>query len=218
MIPNELFFVLAAGMTVAAFLRLVYFTPDARIKRALRRARATTIAAAGDGQIVKIVGTVRYGQRTVKSPLTDRTCTLYSVVVDDTGRSPATEVVREDFGADFCVEDGSGLALVRIGDVAPTVVLVKDREFITTPIDSDAVIERFMTSRGHSLRGHLFLKSLRAREGVLEAGERVAVCGLARWMADPDAAGGSYRETPKRLVLEGSESLPLLLSDDPKTL
>ena len=32
---------------------------------------------------------------------------------------------------------------------------------------------------------------------------------------DPDADGGSYRETPKRLVLQGSPELPLFLSDDP---
>ena len=53
---------------------------------------------------------------------------------------------------------------------------------------------------------------------MLEAGERVAVGGLARWMPDPDAAGGNYRETPKRLVLQASESLPLFLSDDPAAL
>jgi hypothetical protein len=35
---------------------------------------------------------------------------------------------------------------------------------------------------------------------------------------DPDAAGGSYRETPRRLVLEASESLGLFLSDDKSAL
>ena len=72
--------------------------------------------------------------------------------------------------------------------------------------------------RGVSVEGIFFRKNLRAYEGVLEAGERVAVGGLARWVPDPDAAGGNYRETPKRLVLEASESLPLFLSDDPAAL
>ena len=76
-----------------------------------------------------------------------------------------------------------------------------------------------MAERGISVEGTFFRKNLRAYEGVLEAGERVAVGGLARWVPDPDAAGGDPRETPKRLVLGAvSDALPLFFSDDPDAL
>jgi hypothetical protein len=125
--------------------------------------------------------------------------------------------VREENGVDFYLRDDSGTALVRVtmgGAAFPA--LVEDHRARTSPfIHADADLERFLNERGRSVEGTFFRKNLRAREGILEAGERVAVGGLARWLPDPDAAGGSYRETPRRLVLQASESLPLFLSDDP---
>ena len=62
---------------------------------------------------------------------------------------------------------------------------------------------------------------MRYREGVLGAGETVAVVGTGRWERDPDEsprAGAGYRdaEMPKRLVLQAPEDgSPLLLSDEP---
>ena len=96
---------------------------------------------------------------------------------------------------------------------------MQDHRARTSPIISnDAGLERFLGERGIPTEGTFFRKNLRGHEGILEAGERVAVGGIARWMPDPDAAGGSYRETPKRLVLEASESLPLFFSDDPSVV
>jgi hypothetical protein len=96
---------------------------------------------------------------------------------------------------------------------------VQDRRARTSPIlSSDPDLERFLAERGIATEGAFFRKNLRGREGILEAGERVAVGGIARWLPDPDAAGGSYRETPKRLVLESSESLGIFLSDDKSAL
>ncbi|MGZ3427255.1 MAG: hypothetical protein ACXVCV_11435, partial [Polyangia bacterium] len=128
--------------------------------------------------------------------------------------------IREEKGIDFYLRDDSGMALVRIasdGKYFPA--LVQDRKARTSPIISnDPNLERFLGERGQSIEGTFFRKNLRAYEGILEAGERVAVGGIARWVPDPDAAGGSYRETPKRLVLEASESLGLFLSDDKSAL
>jgi hypothetical protein len=159
------------------------------------------------------------------APLSLRACAYYSVsVAEYRGRGTRgghwRELIREEKGVDFYVRDESGMALVRVAsDGGDLPALVHDRKARTTPlVRNDADLERFLTARGRSVEGTFFRKNLRALEGVLEAGERVAVGGLARWMPDPDAAGGNYRETPKRLVLEASESLPLFLSDDPAAL
>ncbi|HEX8953926.1 MAG TPA: hypothetical protein VF945_18845, partial [Polyangia bacterium] len=116
---------------------------------------------------------------------------------------------------------GVGLdRLLELADVPQgRAALVQDRRARTSPIISnDPDLERFLAERGIATEGTFFRKSLRGQEGILEAGERVAVGGIARWVPDPDAAGGSYRETPKRLVLESSESLGIFLSDDKATL
>jgi len=201
------------------------FTRDRRIKRALKNVKPTKIGDAKDGKAVKIVGELVYAGHSIASPLSQRKCAYYSIVVEEyRGRGTRgghwREIIREEKGIDFYLRDDSGMALVRIsGDGHALPALVQDRRARTSPIISnDPDLERFLNERGRSVEGTFFRKNLRAYEGVLEAGERVAVGGLARWMPDPDAAGGNYRETPKRLVLEASESLPLFLSDDPAAL
>ena len=218
-------FVLLAAVLGGVGTRLLY-ARDRRIKRALKRVRATPIGEARDGKAVKIVGEVVYAGRSIEAALSGRACAYYSVRVEEY-RSHGTrgghwrQILREDVGIDFYVRDATGVALVRIpgGNTGAYPALVWDRKARTSPIlANDPDLDRFMSARGVSVEGRFFRKNLRGYEGVLEAGERVAVGGLARWMPDPDAAGGNYRETPKRLVLEASESLPLFLSDDPAAL
>jgi len=214
------------GVVLGSVAIRVALTRDRRIKRLLRRVKPTPIGDVPDGRVVKIVGELVYARRSISSPLSQRNCAYYSIVVEEY-RSRGTrgghwrEILREEKGVDFYLRDETGMALVRVasesGQELPA--LVQDRKARTSPIlSNDADLERFLTERGRSVEGTFFRKNLRAYEGVLEADERVAVGGIARWMPDPDAAGGNYRETPKRLVLEASESLPLFLSDDPATL
>lgn len=214
------FLAAAVGGLTARFV----FTRDRRIKRALHAVKPTLIRDAKDGKAVKIVGELIYAGRSISAPLSQRACAYYALSVEEFrshGRGGHwKEIIREEKGIDFYLRDESGMALVRVAsDGKDFPALVRDRKARTSPIVSDDPdLSRFMAERGRSVEGIIFRKNLRAYEGVLEAGERVAVGGLARWMPDPDAAGGSYRETPKRLVLEASEALPLFLSDDPAAL
>jgi len=222
---TELIFplVFAAAALGGLTMRLA-FTRERRIKRLLRRFKPTPIRDAEDGRVVKIVGELVYTGRSIPSPLSLRQCAYYSILVEEfrsRGRSGRWhELIREEKGIDFYLRDATGMALVRIAsDGKHFPALVQDRKARTSPIlRNDPNLERFLGERGQSVEGTFFRKNLRAYEGILEAGERVAVGGIARWIPDPDAAGGSYRETPKRLVLEASESLGLFLSDDKSAL
>ena len=217
-------FVVLAGVVAGLTTRVLY-SRDRRIKRALKRVKPTPIRDARDGKVVKIVGELVFAGRSLPAPLSQRACAYYSIRVEEY-RSHGTrgghwrQIVREDKGLDFYLRDETGVALVRIApEGAYFPALVWDRKARTSPIISDdPELARFLGERGMSVEGTFFRKNLRAYEGVLEAGERVAVGGLARWVPDPDAAGGNYRETPKRLVLEASDALPLFFSDDPDAL
>ena len=221
--PGFVFVALSlAGMLGGMGLRYA-FTRERRIKRALRRVKPTEIRAARDGKVLKVVGELVYAGRSIPSPLSGRACAYYSIVVEQyrgNGRSGRWhEILREEKGIDFYLRDATGMALVRVSDGVAWPALVPDRRARLSPIlHTDADLERFLAQRGQSAEGRFFRKNLRAAEGILEAGERVAVGGLGRWLPDPDAAGGSYRETPQRLVLQASEALPLFLSDDPMAL
>jgi hypothetical protein len=196
------------------------FTRERRIKRAMKRLRPTAIAEARDGRIVRLVGELVYAGRSITTPLSGRSCAYYTILVEEyrsSGRSGAWhEIVREERGVDFYLRDVSGTALVHFGDGATFPALVHDHRARTSPIlHSDADLERFLGERGHSTEGTFFRKNMRAAEGILEAGERVTVAGLARWVPDPEMASGNYRETGKRLVVQATETLAVFLSDDP---
>ena len=222
---TELLFPLLVGaLTLGSVAIRRAFTPERRIKRLLRRFKPTPIRDAEDGRVVKIVGELVYAGRSIPTPLSLRQCAYYSIVVEEyrsRGRSGRWHpLIREEKGIDFYLRDATGMALVHIAsDGKHFPALVHDRKARTSPIlRNDPNLERFLAERGQTIEGTFFRKNLRAYEGILEAGERVAVGGLARWMPDPDAAGGNYRETPKRLLLEASESLGLFLSDDKSAL
>jgi hypothetical protein len=193
------------------------FGPDRRIKRVLRQVRPTAIAAARDGQAVKIVGQLVHASSTIATPIFDRACAFYSILVHE---HPVQlgEIFREDKGVDFYLRDGSSMALVRASMGEARAAVVRDRRaHSSTLYDPNANVERFVAERRIPSKVFLSSRSLTVSEGVLVAGMRIAVAGLARWEPDPDASGGNYREMPKRLVLEASEALPLFLSDDPST-
>jgi hypothetical protein len=200
------------------------FHRDRRIKRMLRRIVPTPIAEAPDGRAIKIVGELLCAGRSLTAPLSGRACAYYTVVVEEYrggGKGGRwKEILREEKGVDFFLRDDSGTALVHFpadGHVWPA--LVEDRRARVSPIfHADEALKRFLAERGRPVDGWFVRRNQRAREGVLEAGERVAVAGTARWLPAPDGIGGGYREAGKRLVLQGSEQLGLFLSDDPAAL
>jgi hypothetical protein len=201
----------------------IWFNRDARIKRALKQARRTPIADVKDGQVTKVVGRLTFIGEPLVAPLTGRTCAYYLVVVEQYrsyGRSGKwVQIVREERRQDFLLDDGSARALVRMGDAQ--VAIVSDANFKSGVFkDATPVLDAFLARHGRQSQGWLFNKQIRYREGVLEPHEDIAVGGIGRWEPDPDpgAAGGSFREAPRRLRLQPAGGLPLLVSDDPKVM
>ncbi|HEX2571379.1 MAG TPA: hypothetical protein VH877_17605 [Polyangia bacterium] len=211
----------AASVAIVANRLAGWRQREREILNALQDVQATRIAAVRDGNVVKVVGELLYWGRPIVAPLSGRTCAFYSLVIlkceppFSSGPQEWVELLREERGVDFLVGDGSGVALVRAG-VEGTVLssLVPDKKGSKTSFPNDG-LRRLVVDRG--LERPLSDVTLRAYEGVLEAGDRVAVGGLGRWHADPEGVGG-YREAGLRLVLQGSNSLPLFISDDPKAL
>ncbi|HZS38442.1 MAG TPA: hypothetical protein VFF06_16520 [Polyangia bacterium] len=198
-----------------------FYSPDARFKRALKTLAFTPMREARDGRVNKIAGTLEYAAAPLTAPLSGRACAWYEVIVEELkGRGGPRQILREERRQLFFLRDADGTrALVRTAHART--LLVKDANFSSgTFNDPSPVLEEFMRRHGIEPRGLLFNRSLRFREGVLEAGERVVAAGVARWEADADSGsvGGAYRETPRRLVLDGSEKAPLLISDDPSAL
>ncbi|ACY13699.1 hypothetical protein [Haliangium ochraceum] len=199
----------------------VYFSRDNRIKRAMREARLVSIDAFDEtAGMTRLLGTLRYTEPPLTAPLTGRQCALYVAVVEEyrsSGRSGSWhEVIREEAGQDFVLDDGSGTALIR--HRGADTVIVKDAHFRSgTFKDATPGLEAFLARHGESSTGMIFNRALRYREGILEAGEQVAVCGRGVREPDPDARTPSpgYREMATRVVMKPSLDFPLYVSDDP---
>jgi hypothetical protein len=217
-------FLLGVGVLVTIAVLGAFFSRDARVKRALRKAPLHTTASFPPDAVATVQGTVCYlGDAPLIAPLTGRPCAYYEAIVEEyrsSGRSGSWyRVIQEHQGQDFLLDDGQGTA--RVSMAAATVALAKDAHFRSGLFqDATPVLEEFLARHGRQSQGWLFNKNLRYREGVIEAGELVAVCGQGQREADPTpgAATGGYRETPTRLVLAPSPSMPLYVSDDMSTL
>jgi hypothetical protein len=196
-----LFGVLGVGIVAAR----IYFSDRARVGRAITSAKRVDAARAPDRESVKIEGTLRYAEETVVAPFSGRVCAVYEVEVHERRGKGWRLVGRERFAKDFWVEDGSGRALVQ----APVSQLrvVSDAHHRSGPwTDATPALEQLLGRLGQKSKGFFLNRTLRYREGVMQAGERVAVCGYAR------------REGDGRIVIKERPPTPLIVSDDPAVL
>lgn len=231
---NEPFFlfVLLGGAVVGGGALLYHFVLSARARRRrlLRNATAVRIGQAREGELVKLVGRLRYvgDEAPLKAPLTDRFAAYYEVEVDEhkkRGKHGSWEqIIRERASHPQVWLEGSVSGERALVDLAfAEVELVMDARFSSgTFNDPTPRLEAFLYSHGESSQGWVFNKALRYREGVLEQGERIAVLGRVVVEPDPDpaAAGqqGGYRAMATRLRLVAPEEHALLVTDDPALL
>lgn len=202
---------------------LYYFfgTADKRLKRRiLKLPIGESIAQTPENQDVRVSGTLAYleGKPPLTAPISGRPCAAWRVIVEERRKhseSSSWHKVIDDAGStDFALEDPSGRAIV-------------DGTVLSLALDFDAsggqgffnpaspALAAFMESRGVSTRGFLLKKTLRAREGILEAGEVVTVAGNGTQMNDPSVQTG-YRGSAKLLHVKALSSGELLASDDVK--
>jgi len=211
-----------AGVIVGGwYVWHAFFSRRGRAKRRLRKAERVRIADAQDGQVAKIVGTLRIVGEPLTAPLCGLPCACYETKVEQrksSGKSSywATIASESDYAAELCLEDGSGTALVTL--TLPQLVIKMDQHFRSgTFNDATPELEAFLARHGESSTGWVFNKTLRYKEGLFEEGETVAVLGLCRREPDPEvrsSGAGGYRERAMRLCVVEPPEGEMVLSDE----
>ncbi|HEX8796535.1 MAG TPA: hypothetical protein VF765_36545 [Polyangiaceae bacterium] len=203
-----------AGLTA----RQTLFSERARTRRLLRSLKRSPIGSISEGP-VKIAGKLRLAGRSLRAPLSGRTCAVYDVEVIE--RRQVDQVILQDrLACDFLVDDGTGTALVRVGDGRGgqlELAIVHDAKYASGLLkDATAELERYLSTFGEKSTATFANRYLRYREGAFEPGEHIVVCGLARREPDPEGAAerASYRDAPTRLVIEALAG-KIHLSDEP---
>jgi len=198
------FLVTLAVLAILGFLAYL-FSGDQVTRRALQKVPRRRIGDLRDDEEARVIGVVGV-EAPIRAPISGRRCAYYRVVVEEQyetdGHRTWRNILDVQDGVDFLVKDETGEALVKTTRVEA--VLEKDRSKSSGFLhDATPELEAFLKEHGRSSEGLVFNRTLRYREGVVEAGERVAVAGLVR------------RRTEKvRPVLVAPSNGSVLLSDE----
>jgi hypothetical protein len=216
------FSLLVVGLIGAAGIAFWYFSDDQTIRRQLRNAPMKRIAELGDDELGKLVGRARALDEVLHAPVTGRPCVYFVATVEEyrpSGKSRYwRQIVKEECGVPFVLEDGSGRAIVDA--TAARIAIDFDGKSTSGTFDNPTDTERaFLARHGQTGEGWLFNKTLRYREAVIAEHETIAVLGAGTREPDPDAPpAGAYRgDVQTRLRLTSSPKYPLVISDDPST-
>lgn len=215
-----------AGVAILVLIAVLgaFFSHDARVKRALRKAPLATTSTFPDNTVATVQGTVaRLEGPPLVAPFTGRPCAYYEAIVEEYRSSGKRgswyPIIREHVGRDFILDDGHGA--VRVVMARASVALVKDAHLRSgTFQDATPVLEEFLARHGRQSQGWFLNKNLRYREGVIEPGEIVAVSGVCMRepALEPGMVSGGFRDDSVRLTLDARADAPLYVSDDTSTL
>ncbi len=246
----------AAALIGIALLAWRWFSRRRSVVFELGNERAIPIARFASGQRGKIVGTLEYEGEPLVSPLTGRTCAYYHITVEELVAGANTvnavnttdrawyQVIREETRLHFIIADSSGRAFIDTGaaDVAADICVSILSGPLTHPSELE---EHFLATHGPRDKHWFVGKTLRYKEGILEAGEKVSVYGEGHLEPEPlppspndHGDGGKVKDSqnsdndensPIRIIeiehplasqlhMAGDYDHPLLISDNRMTL
>jgi len=203
------------------FYLVYYFSRKAVVKRKLKKAVESKISDFISGDIAKVVGTVEFVGEPLIAPLSGRQCAYYYVLVEelisDGKNSHWRKMIEREVGGKFVIRDGRHRAYISTDSTIKSYI-VMDKKYSSGFMENATEnLEKFLQNHGQTSKGFLGInRKIRYKEGVLEAGECIAVMGKGEWKT---AAAVQLPDTFGRvLVISTTEAEPVYLSDDPDTV
>lgn len=172
-----------------------------------------------NGETVKVVGTIVPMEELLVAPLSQRECAHYFVEVEQKKSSGKNShwdtIIQREVTSKFLIRDEDHYALIYGHRVKSNIVI--DRNYTSgTFNDATEVLEDYLREHGHQSEGFLgFNKSLRYKEGVLEANESISVLGVGNWKSAKEL--GLPEKYDKVLVITAANGEYVYISDDPET-
>jgi len=197
----------AIGVTAGA---LRWFANHDRIlKKQLRSAAATDIARVAEGETTRMIGWARVHKDKLEGPLTGRACVYYILTVErEGGEDGWKQILREETGVPFVLDDGTGHALIDPGRCEVALEFDRDERSGTWQKLEErqaAILDRIGFDGGHTYR---------YREAAIETDEKIAVLGSGKRELDPAAAPTAYRDQAATLLRIDAGAI---ISDAPST-
>lgn len=191
------------------------FSDERSLARRLGAHLLRSIHAFPDGALGRIVGKAgQLMEENAIAPLTGRVCVAWFVRVSgaDAHTRGRTSVIEARGVVPFTVSDETGQAIVRPHE-ASLLLALDVTETLGVSRRPPSRLLRFLREQGREGPRVAIDWRLSWQEGILVEGQPVAIVGRGRREADPEAAEGSYRAAPTRLVMtHGGEGDELFVS------
>lgn len=220
--------ILLGGICVLIALRFLSKRSQDAVPGEKALSSAQSIATLEKGASAIVVGRAVVHGAPLTAPLSGRQCLGWAVTIEeyfvsreklDTRRNRRVgnwrTILHDQEVTEFKVEDDTGRVLVHPG--FPELTLVKDSNWESFPlVDAPDAVVAFLKAHGQRATNvHGENRQLRAREGVLEANERVIIAGLVSSELDTSGAqGAAYRGNATRLAITKPPDETLVISDD----
>lgn len=206
--------VVALVAVLATVFGLVWFFKRAeRINRVLRKIPVTRVALAQPGTMARVIGKLKPASGPLlRGPLSGKPCGYFQAVAEELRQSGNSEgwvqLAYEEQWCDFCLDDGTGLILVRM--LRPQISADLEEGSSSDPIlppnpQQESFLRRHQA--WHPAEGKPAPR-LRYLESLFELDEQITAYGIVRLEREGDGFGSV------RVVLEAPPGQPLLVSDD----
>ncbi|MBK3518212.1 hypothetical protein [Carboxylicivirga marina] len=216
---NEPIVIIIITVIVVIFILAIFFSKKAIIKRKLKKAELKKLSQFRNGDTAKIVGQVELVDQALTAPLSGRKCAYYYAHVEQevsSGKNSRWKtLIEEEVSGEYLIRDGSECAYISSKHVKS--YIVQDRKFRSGFMnDASQALERYLNNKGYESENMLgFNKTLRYKEGILEAGETIAVFGCGQWKSASEL--GLPEELGQVLAINDPDEGTVYLSDDPDT-
>jgi hypothetical protein len=196
--------VMGGTIVVAIGARAIYYgllSPAARMRRRVSRLPRVAISKAQDG-LVRLVGRAHPVGAPLLTPVTQRPCVVYCVVIEQRMKNDWAAVWMDTQACPFLLEDETGTALVDAPESSFSTVLVPDETggpsvFGGEGEDMEKVLD-LLRAAGVETWGLFSAKVFRYAEAAVLPGGGVSVGGRCTHEVALDGDRGTYREPPQR--------------------
>jgi len=190
----------------------VYWYRSSRqwIRRKLAKLKRTPIGELKEGELARVIGTVKELDHTVVAPVSGAKCVYYHAVVDRRLNGEWQRLIDQVHGIPFILEDDTGYVYV---DATRAQLTTQHLRFYPATYP-DPIFDRFLVANGVPV---MLKANLRVHEMRIDVGATFCVLGAGVADVDPKAAHPeTYRgDRATRLRLAGGKKYPLVISDDP---
>ncbi len=194
---------------------VVFFSGARRTNQALRKIPVTKVRHALAGKMTRLNGKLKPAAGPLLlAPLSGKRCGYFQAVAQEwrtSGKSEGwVQLAYEEQWCDFCLDDGTGLALVRM--LRPQVSAdLEDASYSDHMVPPSPAQETFLKRHQVGVMGEARSVTTRMRylESLFEVDEVITVYGIVRHEVGPEGL---------RVIIEAPPGGSLLVSDDKHTV